>query len=87
MEYGIVAFGGFADFYRHDVPAIFAEVKNPALQQQLVEANEAAAAAMDQLKAWFVAQRKAASQEFALGENLVIGEEVAQADQRYERSG
>src|SRR3546814_6790360 len=46
---GINGFGGFAEFYRKDVPAVFADVHDAALQQQLKVALEGAAAAMDGL--------------------------------------
>ena len=62
VEYGVKAFGGFADFYRKDVVKAFAGVQDEDLQKQLREANMAAAAAMmTQLQAWFVAQRKDAN--------------------------
>ena len=32
IEYGVDGFGGFPDFYRNDVPKIFAEVQDSALQ-------------------------------------------------------
>jgi len=32
VKYGVDGFGGFPDFYRKEVPQIFAEVPNPALQ-------------------------------------------------------
>ncbi|HTP39127.1 MAG TPA: DUF885 domain-containing protein [Steroidobacteraceae bacterium] len=72
VEYGVAAYGGFADFYRHDVPGIFAGIQDADLQQQLKEADEAAAVAMDRLKAWFVAQRKSATQDFALGKDRFV---------------
>jgi hypothetical protein len=67
VEYGVGAFGGFGDFYRNDVPKVFADIHDPDLQQQLTDANARAATAMDELRDWFVAQRKAANQNFALG--------------------
>ncbi len=70
VEYGVKAFGGFADFYRQDIPKIFAEVKDADLQKQLREANAAAIKAMSDLQAWFVAQRKTATDDFAIGPGL-----------------
>jgi uncharacterized protein (DUF885 family) len=70
VEYGIKAFGGFADFYRKDIPKIFDEVKDADLQKQLQEANAAAIKAMSELQAWFVAQRKTATDDFAIGPDL-----------------
>ena len=67
LERGVTGFGGYADFYRADVPKVFAEVKDPALQKQFAEANEAAAVAMAGLKAWLESQRKTATAGYALG--------------------
>jgi hypothetical protein len=57
IERGIAAFGGFADFYRYDVPKVFAAVQDPQAQQDLAAANEAAARAMDSVKAWLEGER------------------------------
>ena len=70
VEYAVRAFGGFADFYRQDVPAVFAGVQDKALQQQLSEANTAAARAMADLRDWFITQRKSANDNFVLGPEL-----------------
>jgi hypothetical protein len=72
IERGIQAFGGFADFYRHDVSRVFAAVADLQAQQDLAAADEAAAAAMDDLKAWLVAQRRHATGNYALGEPLFL---------------
>ena len=70
VEYGIKAFGGFADFYRKDVPRVFSGVQDAELQKQLREANAAAVKAMADLQAWFVQQRSGATGDFALGADL-----------------
>ncbi len=70
IDRGIDGFGGFAAFFRHDVAAVFASVKDEQAQKDLRAANEAAAAAMDELKAWLVTERKRATDAFALGEPL-----------------
>ncbi len=70
VKYAIAGFGGFADFYRQDVPKVFAGVVNPAQQKQLAEANTAAAQAMQDLKDWFVSQQASATNNFALGPDL-----------------
>ncbi len=70
VEYGIKAFGGFVDFYRNDVPKVFASVDDAGLQAQLKEANEAAIKAMQELTAWFTAQRAGATEGFAIGPEL-----------------
>jgi hypothetical protein len=45
LQYGIDSFGGLAEYYRNDVPAVFAAVEDEALRAAFVEANESAAAA------------------------------------------
>lgn len=70
IEYGINAFGGFAQFYATDVTAVFADVKDPQLQQQLADANAGAARAMQELADWLVTERKRATQDYALGPQL-----------------
>jgi uncharacterized protein (DUF885 family) len=70
IEYGINAFSGFAQFYGNDVAAVFAGVKDPVLQSQLTAANAAAARAMQELADWLEAERKHATQDYALGPQL-----------------
>ncbi|MEP7243047.1 MAG: DUF885 domain-containing protein [Gammaproteobacteria bacterium] len=72
VERGIAGFGGYAEFYRNDIPKVFAAVTDPNLQKQLAEANDAAAKAMDGLKDWLVTERKTATDDFALGEPLFV---------------
>jgi len=67
IEYGANAFGGFAEFFTDDVASSFATVKDPALQQQLKEANAAAASAMRELADWMTAQKPQGTQDFAIG--------------------
>ncbi len=70
VQRAIDGFGGFADFFRRDVPKMFAAVQDPSAQEDLAAADAAAAAAMDALKAWLQGQRKHATHDFALGEPL-----------------
>jgi hypothetical protein len=70
IERGIAGFGGFADFFRNDVPKVFASVQEEQARRDLAEANSAAAKAMEDLKTWLVSQRKTATDSFALGETL-----------------
>jgi hypothetical protein len=70
VDLAIAGFGGYADFYAHDVAATFASVQDPDLQRQLAEVNSAATQAMLQLKAHFSAERKTAGENFALGKEL-----------------
>lgn len=70
IELGIAGFGGYAKFYREDVPKIFASVEDQGMQEKLSQANESAAKAMDDLKTWLESQRSSASEQFALGTDL-----------------
>lgn len=70
IDRGIAGFGGFAEFYRNDVPKVFASVKDAQAQKDLAAADTAAAKAMDDLKNWLVSQRKKGTDSFALGEPL-----------------
>ena len=67
IAYGIAGFAGFADFYRKDVPLAFAEVKDPALQQELKDAIAPAAAAMDEIAKWLKSEQPHGTADFALG--------------------
>jgi len=70
LERGIAGFGGYAEFYKNDVPKVFASVQDAGLQKQLAEATDAAAAAMSGLKAWLESERANATNDYALGEAL-----------------
>ena len=70
VELAIDGFGGYADFYAHDVAATFASVRDPQLQAQLAEVDAAASKAMSALVQRFVAERKTANERFALGKDL-----------------
>jgi Bacterial protein of unknown function (DUF885) len=70
IERGIAAFGGFGEFFRNDVPKVFASVKDEQAQKDLRDANSAAAKAMEDLKTWLVSERKNGTDSFALGETL-----------------
>ncbi len=67
IQYGINGFGGFPDFYRKDVPKIFAEVKDPALQAELASTIEPAARAMQDLADGLTSGLPQATENFALG--------------------
>ncbi len=70
IERGISGFGGYAQFYREDAPKVFASVQDKDAQAALAQATEAAAKAMDELKAWLESQRASANEHFALGPQL-----------------
>jgi uncharacterized protein DUF885 len=67
IQYGVDGFGGFPDFYRKDVPKIFAEVKDPALQAELASTIEPAARAMQDLADWLEGGLPQATENFAFG--------------------
>jgi uncharacterized protein (DUF885 family) len=70
VELGISLFGGFVDFFKKDVAAVFASVNDPALQKDLTEANNNAAVAMSNLSIHLTELRKTATDNFALGKDL-----------------
>ncbi len=67
VDYGKAAFGGLAEYYQGDGKAAFASVDDAALQAELNNASNAAAAAMTGLSNWIETQRRSATQDFALG--------------------
>jgi hypothetical protein len=67
IDQGRLQYGGLATYFEHDVPAIFASVKEPALRLDFVKANGNAIKALQALDAWFEAQRATATDNVALG--------------------
>lgn len=67
IDLGVNIFGGYSSFFANDVPAIFAEVKDDALQMRFKTANAAAIKATQDMADWFAAQKPQATQDFALG--------------------
>jgi hypothetical protein len=70
VEYGVNNFGGYVGFLKNDAPKVFATVQDPALQKELAAVTGDAVQAMVELRDWFVAQRKTASDTFAMGPEL-----------------
>jgi hypothetical protein len=70
VDRAVDACAGYAEFYRSVVPEVFAQVDDARLQEELSEANGAAATAMEELREWFEARREHANDDFALGEAL-----------------
>ncbi|HZY34122.1 MAG TPA: DUF885 domain-containing protein [Rhodanobacter sp.] len=64
---GVNSFGGYANFFKTDVPAIFAEVKDDALQARFKASNAAAIKATQDLADWLKAQKPHATHDYALG--------------------
>jgi hypothetical protein len=67
IDLGSNIFGGYATFFADTVPAIFAEVKDAALQARFKAANAGAVKATRDMADWFAAQKPRATQDFALG--------------------
>ncbi|MFA6230249.1 MAG: DUF885 family protein [Rhodanobacter sp.] len=67
IDVGVNSFGGFASFFRTDVPGIFAGVKDDALQARFKASNAAAIKATQDLADWLKEQKPHATQDFALG--------------------
>jgi hypothetical protein len=67
VDLGVNTFAGYSSFFASDVPAIFADVDDAALQARFNSANEAAIKATREMADWFVAQRAEANGNFALG--------------------
>jgi len=72
LEQGISEFGGFVDFYKKDVPQVFASVSNPDLQKQLADATNNASVAMSNLSNYLAGLRGTATEKFALGKDLYV---------------
>ncbi len=67
VDYGVAGFNGFADYYVGDAKKAFADVADPALQQQLAANAAAASKAVRPLGTWLAGQRAGATSDFALG--------------------
>ena len=67
IDVGVNSFAGFASFFKTDVPSIFAQVKDDALQARFKASNAAAIKASQELADWLKAQKPHATQDFALG--------------------
>lgn len=67
IDLGVRSFGGYASFFKTDVPAIFAQVKDDVLQSRFKASNAAAAKASQDMADWLKAQKPQATQAFALG--------------------
>jgi len=67
VRVGHISAGGLASLYQNDVPAMFASVNDPALQEEFRKANDGAIRAMKDLDAWYTQLEKDATDSFALG--------------------
>src|SRR5688572_15316192 len=62
LERGVSGVSGYADFFRSDVPKVFAGVTDAALQKEFAGVNEGAAQAMSELAQWLESQRATATE-------------------------
>jgi uncharacterized protein (DUF885 family) len=67
---GRIAFGGLASYFENDVPGVFAEAEDAALQAQFTEAVVPAVKSLKELDAWLEAQESEATENYALGTEL-----------------
>jgi hypothetical protein len=72
IEVGKTVFGGLATYYERDVPAVFASVEDPQLQEAFRAANAQAIKAMRGLAEGLEAQRAQATEAYALGPELFL---------------
>jgi len=70
LQLGIDGFGGYAAYFRDDVPAIWAAVENEELQHAFASANARAIEAMQEITDWLKSNRPTATEDFALGADL-----------------
>lgn len=70
LQLGIDGFGGYADYFRDDVPVVWASVEDGTLQQEFKAANIDAARAMQDMADWLTSNMPNATEDFALGPDL-----------------
>jgi hypothetical protein len=70
VKHGVAGFGGYAEYYKGDARAAFADVKDAALQAEFKAASEKAGNAMADLATWMKGQQATATQDFAMGPDL-----------------
>jgi hypothetical protein len=70
LQLGIDGFGGYADYFRDDVPAVWATVENEDLQRDFASANARAIEAMQGITDWLKSNMPNATEDFAMGPDL-----------------
>jgi len=70
LQLGIDGFGGYADYFRDEVPAVWAAVENEDLQHAFKSANAEAIEAMADIADWLKSNMPNATEDFALGPDL-----------------
>jgi len=70
LQLGIDGFGGYAAYFRDEVPTIWAAVEDEDLQQAFASANKEAILAMQDMADWMISNMPEATEGFALGAEL-----------------
>jgi hypothetical protein len=70
LQLGIDGFGGYAAYFRDEVPAVWAAVDNEELQLAFASTNAAAITAMQDMADWLKSNMPNATEDFALGPDL-----------------
>jgi uncharacterized protein (DUF885 family) len=70
LQLGIDGFGGYAEYFRDEVPAVWASVEDPDLQREFTDANAAAIEAMQDITDWLKSNLPTATGDYALGPEL-----------------
>ena len=70
LQLGIDGFGGYAAYFRDEVPAVWASVEDEELQQAFRSANAGAVLAMQDMADWLKSNLPDATEDFALGPQL-----------------
>ena len=70
LQLGIDGFGGYADYFRDDVPTVWAAVANEDLQRDFASANARAIEAMQGITDWLKSNMPSATEDFAMGPDL-----------------
>ena len=70
LQLGIDSFGGYATYFKDDVPAVWANVDDEDLQQAFTSANAEAVEAMQGMADWLQSNMATATEDFALGPDL-----------------
>ncbi len=70
LQLGIDGFGGYADYFRDEVPAVWAAVEDEDLQHAFKVANSEAIEAMADMATWLKSNMPGATEDFALGPDL-----------------
>lgn len=70
LQLGIDSFGGYAAYFRDEVPAVWAGVEDENLQQAFGVANAQAIEAMQAMADWLKSNLPTATEDYALGPEL-----------------